>query len=274
MTLAPTISLKVLNILSIGAAINLSYGTFELDRPMSQRNPLNSNQYLWGQYSETSSGFGFSGTIGALVKLSSDLSFGATYRTANSIAFEGTASHGILIGLLQANYKDADISREVTWPTWMGAGIAYKPVPGLTLALDAQYSQWSIMDSVETTYKNWEMVGLTKNFMVLKWEDAIQIRFGAEYELLKTVAVRAGFYLDPAPAPDATLNILFPSISYKALTCGASLKLPFIEVEAGLEYLMGTERDNTSSYNAVEGGMPGLHNNNILAFSIGLVLNL
>ena len=265
--ISPALSFDLLSTLSIGAALNLSYGMFDMDRPTSA-GPL------YGQYSESSTGFGYGGTIGVLFKPVQDLSIGVTFRTKNSISFKGTASNELIKAVMSTNYEDADLSRDIVWPMWIGGGIAYHPFTGFTVALDAQWSQWSAtQDSIETTYTGWSPI-LTKNQLILKWKDALQLRLGFEYELMKTLAIRAGFYTDPAPSPDETLNVLFPSISYNVATIGASFSLGTIRIDAALEYLMGQERDVTQTADTSEGGMPGIHNNNIFGFSVGLAFGL
>ena len=46
------------------------------------------------------------------------------------------------------------------------------------------------------------------------------IRFGGEYMVTPETAIRFGYYYDPAPAPDKTLNILFPSSTNHVGTLG------------------------------------------------------
>lgn len=48
----------------------------------------------------------------------------------------------------------------------------------------------------------------------------MQIRFGMDYKASKSNALRAGYYNDPAPDPDETVNILFPSITNNVITFG------------------------------------------------------
>jgi len=265
--IAPAISFKVMPSLSVGAALNLSYGFLDLKQPQMS---MNINQApVWGQYSESSSGWGFGATVGILFEPIDNLNVGMSFRTSNNISFEGTAEHALIKAGLGGQYKDADISRDVAWPSWFGVGLAYKPIMGLTLTADLQYTNWGSMDSIKTTYKNWEPI-MTSNYLVMKWEDKIQIRFGAEFQVLSTLALRAGYYLDPAPAPDETLNILFPSISYSGPTFGAAVNFPGFLIEGGVEYLMGTERNvSPSGHN-----MPGIHNNNIFAFFVGMVFDI
>jgi len=80
--------------------------------------------------------------------------------------------------------------------------------------------------------------------------------------------VRAGYYNDPAPAPDETANIIFPSISYNALAIGASYCLGKINLDFGFEYLMGEDREIEKS--PTYENNPGTHGMNIIAPSLGV----
>jgi long-chain fatty acid transport protein len=84
--------------------------------------------------------------------------------------------------------------------------------------------------------------------------------------LTDALALRAGYYSDPAPAPDETANIIFPSISYNALAIGASYCFGKINLDFGFEYLMGKDRDIAASD---KGNNPGTQGMNIIAPSLG-----
>ena len=180
-------------------------------------------------------------------------------------------------GLIPAGFggpwpTKSDFDRDVSWPMWIGAGLAVKPADGLTLALDVQYSQWSesekefVTNYDEATWQQ-ALEPTGDNKFILKWKDATQIRFGVEYVVNDMITVRGGFYTDPAPAPDETYNILFPSIDYNAITGGATINIGGIPVDLAAEYLTGSERK--IALGAYADAMPGAHNMNIFAFSIG-----
>ncbi len=253
---SPVIAYSFNENFSIGAAFNLYYGMFDLKRPGGGG----------AQYSEESDGIGYGATFGALYKINKMFSIGASFRTKSTVEMSGTAKNP---ALAPAGAPESEFDRDVSWPMWVAGGIAFTPFDKLTFTLDAQYSQWSESEDVLVTeFKNdtWKtVVGENGNF-ILHWEDATQIRFGAEYTLTENLALRAGYYNDPAPAPDETYNILFPSVTYNAVTIGAGYKVSNFTIDAGLEYLIGTERVITAS----EDNMPGTHNTNITAFTIGL----
>ena len=166
---------------------------------------------------------------------------------------------------------DSEFERDLSWPMWFGGGIAVKPMDKLTVTIDAQWSQWSeSTETIETTYLDW--VGQDGQPMVetmhMNWEDALQLRFGVQYEVSDKFALRGGLYHDPAPAPDESMNIIFPSNTYLGVTFGTSYKFTdAIAVDFGFEYLMGDDRE--IEFDPTSSAMPGIHHMDILAFGIG-----
>jgi long-chain fatty acid transport protein len=100
-----------------------------------------------------------------------------------------------------------------------------------------------------------------RDVRVLDWKDATQIRFGAEYMLNGTTALRAGYYNDPAPGPETTLNILFPSHSFNAFSAGIGKTIGDLRFDFGLEYLSGNKRTVVPG---LAGAMPGTYDMDIV----------
>ncbi|MGE5400717.1 MAG: OmpP1/FadL family transporter [Ignavibacteriales bacterium] len=240
--ISPAVAYKFSENFSVGASFNIFYGMFDLKRPA----PV--TKTFAAQYSESSTGFGYGVTLGALYKINEMISLGASFRTKTNVTMNGTAKNPgmALIPGLNAP-TESDFDRDVAWPLWIGGGVAFHPMANWVITADAQYSQWSKSeDQFTATFKDpkW-MTALSstgQNVFVLKWKDATQIRFGTEYQLNESLALRGGYYIDPAPAPDETYNILFPSISYNALTIGAGYKVSNLTFDLGFEYLIGKDR--------------------------------
>jgi long-chain fatty acid transport protein len=95
-----------------------------------------------------------------------------------------------------------------------------------------------------------------RDVRVLDWKDATQIRFGAEYMLNATTALRAGYYNDPAPGPETTLNILFPSHTFNAFSAGVGKTIGDLQLDFGFEYLSGNKRTN---FSGLARAMPGTY---------------
>lgn len=261
--ISPVVAYKFNENFSLGAAFNVYYGMFDMKRPGGGGQ----------QYSEESTGLGFGVTVGALVKINEMISVGASFRTKSTVTMSGTAKNPAITAVPGLGAPaESDFDRDVAWPMWIGGGIAVKPIENLTFALDAQFSQWSKSeDQFITEFKDPKWVTATTpndgNKFVLNWKDATQIRFGVEYNLNESVDLRAGFYTDPAPAPDETYNILFPSIDYTAISIGGSYKYNQLKFDLGAEYLIGKDRDIVATPHS---SLPGTFGANIMAFTIGV----
>lgn len=263
---SPAVAYSVSDNFSIGLAVNVFYGIFDMDRP-AEVDPVN---HVFMQYTENSTGLGYGVTLGAHYKMNDMLSLGASFRTKTTVKMSGTAKNQAFAAY---NAAETDFDRDVAWPMWLAGGIAVKPIKNLTITLDAQYSQWSESENIfDTKYKSPVWQGALEptgdNKFILKWKDATQIRVGAAYDVNDMLTLRAGYYNDPAPAPDETYNILFPSISNNVFTGGVSMHFDKWVVDASAEYLSGTERTVPAGVYAK--AIPGVHNMNITAFSIGL----
>ena len=277
----PAIAYQVNEKLSVGATVNIAYGMMDLKRPvdmldMSAGQPApGSDGAVDTQYEEESTGMGFNLNLGVLYKVNDMLQVGASVKTQNKIAFSGTAKNQTMALIGAA--AESDFDRDITWPLWVGGGIAVKPIEKLTITADAQWSQWAKNQEVlETEYKDimWAAAlgaqGADK--MHLKWDNALQLRFGAEYLVTKCLALRLGYTHDPEPSPDETTNILLPSLTYNTITFGFGWKKNVLGIDLGFEYLIGTERDIAPSMEYENN--PGLHNMKMMVPNISFTYDL
>lgn len=260
--ISPSFAFQVNDKFSIGVAANIYYGMFDLSRPDAA--DLNGDGIPESpvQYTEESTGVGFGATIGLKYDISKQLTVGASFRTSTAVSMEGDAviNHSSAGDLVNTKFE-----REVTWPLWIGGGLAYRPTECLTLVLDAQYSKWSLLDELIAEYEK-----MPDGEFTLNWEDAVMIRVGGEYMVSPKTAIRLGYYYDPAPAPDETLNILFPSSTNHVVTAGFGHSFGKYRIDAAAEYLLGADREVAP---AAE-NMPGIHHLDVFAFSIGFGMEL
>ncbi len=269
LTVSPVIAFKISDKFSLGATLNITYGMLDMNR-----------HALGLQYTESATGIGFGATIGAMFKPSDKFSIGLTFKTPQKLTLKGDIALERLSNVLPIpGLNDSvEITRDITWPMWAGVGIAFKPTDKLTIAFDVQYTKWSTLDELpaETDDTLWNtslpFIGklIDGTSYELMWEDATQIRVGFDYKLSDTFSLRGGYYNDPAPAPDTTLNILLPSITYNVFTLGFGYHTEKIVLDAGFEYLSGADREADMSLSKA---MPGTHGMKMLVPSISLTFN-
>ena len=275
-TFAPAIALSLNEKISFGAALNINYGMFDVAFHAGKAEDYGVDL---GQYEESMKGWGFGATFGILVQPSEMFSIGATFRTPSKVSFKGDASipNLSLIGAVMGMQlsPSSDLDREVIWPMWLAAGVAVKPIESLTLTADVQFTQWSKIDVIETDYTDpfWQYLMKGEQERPMHWTDTIQFRLGAEYRL-KAWAFRAGYYWDPSPAPDKTMNVLLPSFDFNAVTAGIGYSLDALQIEFGVEYLMGKERTvdflKTEFDPEWETAMPGTYNMKVIVPNLSI----
>lgn len=257
LVISPVIAYKITDNLSIGATFNFSYGMLSTKSP------------ALGQYSEDLTGTGFGATFGILFAPSDFISIGASLRTASNVTFEGDAemSGAAMLGLSTT----ATASRDATWPMIAGFGVAIKPVDKLIIVADAVWTNWKKLDVLPVEYSDagWNVAFGSALEYDLRWEDTWQFKIGMEYQVSKCLALRAGFYSDPAPSPIATQNILLPNIDYTAITGGIGYRSKKVAIDFAFEYVMGEDRVVPVTE---PDAMPGTHGMKILAPNLTFTL--
>jgi long-chain fatty acid transport protein len=292
-TIAPSLSYKVNEQLMLGFALNINYGSFETaqyagyqENPLFEVLPWLFDPFIdFEQQKLEMTGWGFGATFGIMVKPSEMFSLGLTLRTPSKIGFSGdTTISGLnnlepmlpYMGLTGITIStSSEVEADVTWPMWIAGGIAFTPIEQFTLTFDVQWTQWSKMDVIELTFADqlWTSL-LGEQGLELHWADKAQIRFGAEYWISPKFALRAGYYYDPSPAPDRTMNVLLPITDFNSISGGFGYNINGIVLDFAVEYLSGKQRDipygKTVADPDWESAMPGKYDLHILAIELAI----
>lgn len=282
-TISPALAFSLNDQIFIGVAANINYGMFDISTHAGAVDlPDPYPDVDLGQQTISLKGWGYGATVGILVKPVEMLSIGATFRSASKVKFSGDASISNLDALSTIPGDlygatiptESEMGGEVTWPMWLAAGVAFRPVENLTLTADVQYTNWKKIDVVEFDFTDqmWKLImePEEKNKMLMHWRNATQIRFGAEYRI-NSFALRGGYYMDPSPAPDETMNVLVPNFDFKAIAGGFGFSLNGLQIDVSLEYLIAKDRDIPIT--EIE-AMPGSYTMKIWAASVSVGLNL
>jgi long-chain fatty acid transport protein len=118
------------------------------------------------------------------------------------------------------------------------------------------------------------MTSSGRDIQPMKWKDTLQVRFGAEYMFRENLAFRGGYYYDPTPAPNKTLNVLLPSYTFNVFTLGLGYNLDGLAIDFGFELLLGKQREVDFAkviYDpAYESAQPGVYKMKIFVPNISI----
>ena len=222
----PALSYQITPKLSIGARLNIDYGSLDL------RTPLGIAFLDTGN----ADGFGVSGSVGLLYKPMDNLSIGIFYEsptfmqdleTANSDGFLKMMTPGGEVAFSQLDVKMKDYA----FPQNFGLGVAYSPIPSVRLSADIKYINWEAdWDKLTLEFggsgaEKMRMAGVPTSLDIpLDIQDQIVLGVGAEYFLNDKYTVSLGYHYHDDAIPTNNYAPITPPEMTHSCTCGFSYK--------------------------------------------------
>lgn len=201
--------------LSLGAGVDLVPASVELGRDIAFGSDF-------AQVELGGTAFGIGGRAGVVYRPAAldGWSFGATYRTPVRLQFEGEGDFDSSNIYRAELPPDGPVSTEITLPSSLGAGIAFRPTPQWELEVDAQLTGWSSYDTLDVTLPNDEVLRSPKD-----WKDSVTIRAGGEVQFSPNWSARMGAVWEQSPVPSHTLDHLLPEGDRMDVTLGLGAQL-------------------------------------------------
>ncbi|GFO54263.1 membrane protein [Geomonas sp. Red276] len=229
--------------LSVAAGLDVTYAIVSLQRsvyspfidPAHPAPPAGAYELgsLGLDGTDTAAGYNF----GILWKASPQLSFGLAYRSEITLNIGGEANFlattptGLgAIGLSSTAVfpytrarATSTASTTITLPDTLDLAVAWKPTEKLTLEFDATRTGWSSFDKLEISFDSPQFAAFNNQPDPRNWEDVWGYKFGGQYVLNDRVELRAGYFYDPTPVPDATVDPLLPDADRHSFSLGIGL---------------------------------------------------
>lgn len=268
--------------LSFGAGISIQKGDLTLRRvdlvPTDFPYPYNNRPYDFFPVDNMfeGDGWGFGANLGLLLKVSPKFQIGISVRSpitldlsgkrevtaylpndstiANLIEPEDSVAAEHLRGFTLSSTLESEVKFKL--PADFGVGVAVMPYSNLTLTLDVNFTTWSRLKELKFEEKGIDPFGNEVEYKVpFEWEDVTRFSLGLEYMPHSSLALRAGYFLNPTPIPDKTLTpVFFDSEEKNGYTLGVGYKAESFEFGYSYEisdykqkFLEGLEDVNSDS---------------------------
>ena len=297
-TVQPTISWRVTNNLAIGAGLMVSWGNVNLNKALvapssmdrlvalmnlpfqMQGQPAPFKPYdgvppasvnLKGD-SELALGF----NVGVLWDVLPNLSLGASFRSKMNMHVKaGNASvtyandqARIILGETLDNLSYANFDASMPCPYVLTFGVAYKPIPKLLVAFDAQLNGWGTYKNLDITFDK-----LPENFnqhLAKNYSNAMTYHLGAEYNLTDRFDIRAGLMVDCSPCNTAHYNPETPGMTKIEPSVGFSFRpMKGLSIDLAFMYVHGCGETGTGQY---QDFLAPIYNGMVEANGLGQVL--
>ena len=211
---APAIAWKANDLFAAGVTLNASWAQMEYDVASG-----------FGQVPhDKASSFGYGATLGIKVTPTKDLTFGLAYETKSDFQdFEFTVpAHTGMTPGGPVPFPGGTDKLAFDQPAVASAGVAWRALPALLLAVDVQWINWSaVMGKNQPKYTN-DLSATGSMSFDMNWDDQVVYKIGAELAVAKTLKVRAGFDYakNPLDPNRAFENIAFPAVAESHVTAG------------------------------------------------------
>lgn len=258
-TLQPTVSWRVLPNLSVGAGLMIGWGNVDLNKGLVAPGSLNAlmgamqlpETMMFNGVTPASVNLTGSATpavgvnVGALWRIDSRWNVGASFRSKMTMTVKkgtATASYAneVARNLLQSTLdilNSTNFRASLPCPYVLSAGVAYKPIPELTIAFDAQLNGWGTYKSLDIAFENLEAFDqhLTKNY-----HNAMTYHLGAQYALTQRFDLRAGLMIDTSPCDKEHYNPETPAQTRIEPSVGFSFRpIRQLSVDVAFMYVHG-----------------------------------
>ena len=267
-TLQPTLSYKILPNLSIGAGAMVSWGSVDLDKGLLTGASMNKLMGALGMPAEsmynpnsTPASVNLNGhsklavglNVGALWDINSQWSVGAMFRTKMTmtvekgdakVSYTGAAEtmlSPVLDGLNEANFRAS-----LPQPYVFTAGVAYKPIPSVTVAFDAQLNGWGTYKQLDIEFDPLSQFNqkLEKNY-----KNAMIYHLGAQWTVTPRLDLRAGIMIDTNPTDKDFYNPETPGQTRIDPSVGFSFRpIRNFSIDFSFMYVQGLGNDGATGH--------------------------
>ncbi len=159
-------------------------------------------------------------------------------------------------------------------PAHYAAGIAYTPIPAITLALDFERILYSGVASVANSSSVQAQLGASDG-PGFGWKDINVVKLGLQWQATPALTLRAGYNRggNPIGSADVTFNILAPGVITDHYTAGLTWAVTANdEISAALMYAPKQSVTGSSLFNGVMG--PGVGGTETISMHAELVRRL
>tara|TARA_R110002072_G_scaffold192413_3_gene349459 strand:+ start:3563 stop:4780 length:1218 start_codon:yes stop_codon:yes gene_type:complete len=257
----PTISYRLTDKIGIGAGFVYSYGKVNLQKDI----PVQSTDGEYGTAELDGSGSGFGFNVGLFFDLTKHVDFSITYRSKVEMNVKMGDATFIVPNSLEEKFPSGKFTSSLPLPAVFTFGLAIKPNEKLSIALDANYTDWTPYDTLAFDYEN-NTESLEDTKSARKYVGSVALRLGAQYRITEKIKARAGFAYANSPVQNNYVTPETPDANRFNFTLGLGYKLSdnFI-IDASLLFTQFT-REATN----LETGLSGTYKTRVYAPGIQL----
>ncbi len=261
----PTLALKINNVLSVSAGVDIMYGNMYLGTKIptvtSSMQRFDNDMQLEG------SGWGIGGHLGLHMRLNDQWSVGLSYKSQVTLHLNGDVEfswHGDNLARRSAHLPEArDCSAEATLqlPDSIALGIAFKPLNNLSFELGTTWTRWSTYNALNIYMEDYDSINNKE------WRDGWNFNASVEYKPFDWWSLRAGFFYETPVIDEDHADFIVPTNGRKTLSLGTGFSWNNWTLDLAYSHIWvnSTDYGTTSSSGIRSAGIISGHSKDVSA---------
>lgn len=273
-TIQPTLSWRPIKQLSVGAGIMISWGSVNLNKGLIPASSMNAmvgtlnamaGAPVFHTYDNNlppasvnlngKSELAVGVNVGVMYEPIDNLTFGVSFRSKQTMKVQnGDAileyadnQASQLLGDQLDILNSANFNASMPCPYVLTFGVAYKPVPKLLVAFDAQLNGWKTYKQLDIAFP--ELAETFQQHLPKNYSNAWTFHIGGEYNLTPRLDLRAGLMIDCTPCNDQYYNPETPGMTKIEPSVGLSFRpIKGLSFDLAFMYVHGCGATGSNEY--------------------------
>lgn len=263
-SIQPTFSWRIIDRLSIGAGLMISWGNVDLNKGLvsgSSADILLALQQIDYQFGTTTpASVNLKGTsevavgynIGAMFDITNQITVGVSYRSKMGLKVKSgdakvTYVNEVAKNLLESQVgliNKANFKAEMPLPYNLSFGVSYRPISKLELAFDAQLTGWKAYKVLNIEFLDDKLKPFNQELQK-NYNNSWSFRLGAQYAVTSRFDARIGIYYDNTPVNINYYNPETPGMDKIAPSLGFSFRpIKNLSIDFSCTYVAGLGADD------------------------------
>jgi long-chain fatty acid transport protein len=256
-SLNPNIAWAATDKLSLAIGLEVIYATIDLKKrarfPVVPGNPMGTLEA--DSNIQDADGFGLAANLAGHYQFNEQWAVGLQYRSQAQIRADGNVEYSYIgyegdpagAGAAPAVYgnvfKNGDAHATVVLPDSLAGGIAWTPLPKLSLEVGAVWTRWSTFRSLNIHLP--DPIAVSEN--PKHWKDTWRLNAGLEYKALDWLALRVGYVYDQSPMTRRYADYLVPTGDRHMMSLGAGFNWDAWTLDVAFSYIKPERRSYKAS---------------------------
>jgi len=244
----PVIAFKVFENLSLAAGISLVQGNVKMEKSV-MFTPRN----VFGESALEADARGLGFNLGLQYKPFKRMTIGIHYRSEVDLDFKGGSAtfsfpdtlSDVVTAEVDAYFPESTGgSSALTLPYQIAVGLAYQFTENLSAEINYLKIGWSSYDKLVVTFDD-PVAGQTETSTEKNYQDSYSLRFGLNYQVDESLAVRAGYSRDEQTVPKEYLEPSLPEGNRHNYSIGLGYKIAGFSIDGFYHVLLQDDRSST-----------------------------